>query len=137
MDPITQLKLLALAAWAALAALALGTDLGVMWLFERRDRRQSTLLGQVRGQLASDELRPRVGISVRYALLGWKGVVTLDMRACSRDEVWETTSRVSRCLPPGVRLVVLGALDRAPAAAFRLETTRGLAQPRPAPARGC
>lgn len=96
MDPIMQLKRLALAAWAALAAVALGTDLGVMWLFERRDRRQSTLLGHVRGQLASDELRPRVGISVRYALLGWKGVVTLNMRACSRDEVWETTSRVSR-----------------------------------------
>ena len=42
MDPIVQLKLLALAAWAALAVLALGTSLGVTWLFDGRDRRQST-----------------------------------------------------------------------------------------------
>lgn len=137
MDLMTQLKLMVLAGWAALAALALGTALGVTWLLERRERRRSTLLDRVSQLLASDELRRRVGISVRGVLLSWTSVVTLDMRACSRDEIWETTTCLSRDLGPGVRLVVLGALDRQPAAAFKLETTKALAQPEPAPAPGC
>lgn len=137
MDEIRQLKLLMVAVVLTLAALALGIELGVMWLRERREQRRSTLLDHVSRRLASDELRRRVGISIRGALLARKRVVTLDMRACSRDEIWETTTRLSRDLGPGVRLVVLGALDRQPAAAFRLETTKRLAQPEPAPAPGC
>lgn len=137
MDEIRQLKLLMVAVVLTLAALALGIELGVMWFRERREQRRSTLLDHVSRRLASDELRRRVGISVRGALLARKSVVTLDMRACSRDEIWETTTRLSRDLGPGVRLVVLGALDRQPAATFRLETTKRLAQPEPAPAPGC
>ncbi|MBI4240602.1 MAG: hypothetical protein HY613_02695 [Candidatus Rokubacteria bacterium] len=137
MDEIRQLKLLMAAVVLTLAALVLGIELGVMWFRERRERRRSTLLDHVSRRLASDELRRRVGISVRGALLARKRVVTLDMRACSRDEVWETTTCLSRDLGPGVRLVVLGALDRQPGAAFRLETRKGLAQPEPAPAPGC
>ncbi|MBI4610376.1 MAG: hypothetical protein HY726_15375 [Candidatus Rokubacteria bacterium] len=137
MDQMTQLRLMVLVALSASWALILGTGMGVSWLLDRRDRRRSGLRSTVLAQLASDDVRRRVGIKVRCGLLSRRGVVALDMSACSRNEIWETVSRLRHHLSPGVRVVVLGSLEGKFPAAFTLETTSapplGRAQPAPAP----
>ncbi len=45
------------------------------------------------------------------------------MRACSRDEIWETVGRLSRTLPPSVRLVVDGRVDPEFPATVTVEAT--------------
>jgi hypothetical protein len=96
---------------------------GLLGLLNLRDRRQSTLLGTVLGQLPWRELRGRLAIHARCALLSRRGLVRLDMRACSRDEIWEAVGRVSRSLPPSVRLVIDGTVDPQFPAAVTVEAT--------------
>ncbi|HEV8662517.1 MAG TPA: hypothetical protein VGT06_05145, partial [Candidatus Methylomirabilis sp.] len=62
----------------------------------------------------------------RCALFSPRSVVAVDMRACSRDEIWEAVGRLSRRLPPRVRLVVDGTLDPQCPATFTVETTSPL-----------
>jgi hypothetical protein len=81
-------------------------------LLNLRDRRESAVLGTVGAQLSSRELRGRIAVRVRCALLGKGGVVALDMRDCSQEEIWGAMVRLSRSLPPTVQLVVDGVVDR-------------------------
>lgn len=83
----------------------------LLGLLNLRDRRQSRLLGNVMKELPAREFGGRLAVQVRSALLSRRGVVTLDMRACSRDEIWEAVARLCRSLPPAVRLLVDGTVD--------------------------
>jgi len=103
-------------------AMTYGPVVLLLGLLNLRDRRESRLLGAVLNQFAARDFRGRLAVQVRCALLSPRGVVTVALRACSRDEVWEAVARVSRSLPPQVRLVVDGIAD-----------PRFLAGTRPAP----
>jgi len=99
-----------------------GPVVALLGLLNLRDHRQSRLLGSVMQRLPRRDFGGRLAVHVRCALLSPRGVVTVALRACSRDEVWEAVARVSRSLPPQVRLVVDGIAD-----------PRFLAGTRPAP----
>jgi hypothetical protein len=43
-------------------------------------------------------------------VLARRGGVEVDMRDCSRDEIWDAVARWSAGLPSGVRLIVRGGL---------------------------
>lgn len=107
-------------------ALSYGPVVGLMTLLNLRDRRQSRLHGSVLTQFGSLALRGRVAIQTRCAVLSPRSLVTVDMRACSRDEIWEAVGRLSQSLPPRVRLVVDGTLDPQLPATFTVEATRPL-----------
>ena len=104
-------------------ALTYGPVVGLMALLNLRDRRQLRVLGTVLKQFASRDLLSRVAIRIRCALLSPRSVVAIDMRACSRDEIWETVGRLSRTLPPSVRLVVDGRVDPEFPATVTVEAT--------------
>lgn len=112
------IQLGALVLWLGLA---LSPVLVPVLLLNRRDRKESALLGALSDQLSAPDLRGRIAVRVRGALLGRAGVVALDMRDCSRDEVWEVMTRLSRSLPSHARLVVDGLVDRQVPATFALE----------------
>lgn len=139
MDMMTQLKLMTLGAYVALLALTLGPLLSLAWLLELRDRRRVRLRDAVLRLMTSEDVRRRIRIDVRSALLSRGGVVTVDMSACSREEIWEAATWLSHGLPPRVRVAVVGALDGRGTAVFRLEPPgrRPLARPAPASAPGC
>lgn len=138
MELMAQLKLMVLGASVALFALTLGPLLGLSWLLDLRDRRQSRLREAVLRQITSEDVRRRIRVEVRCALLSRRGVVTIDMSGCSRDEFWDSAARLSHRLPPRVRVMVLGAFDGQWAAVFRLEPSRRrpLGHSEPVPA-GC
>ena len=80
-------------------------------LLNRRDRREATLLGAVCAQFSAQTVRSDIAIRVRWALLSRRGAVTVDMRACTREEVWEAIARLRSALPPHVRLRLEGTMD--------------------------
>lgn len=131
---LVQLKLFWFASWLLFWAVILGPAVGLSWLRDLRDRRRAQLLGMVTQQMAPTCGRCPVGFAVRCALFSRKAVVTINMNACSRDEIWEATRRLSHRLPPWARLVVLGTLDGQPRAAFQLEARRPFHPSHPAPA---
>ena len=105
-----------------LAALfTVGPTVGVMLLLNARDRRQAALL-ETMWSLSPRDLRHLITIEVHCALLSGRSVVEVDMWGCGRDEIWEAIARWSTGLPPGVRLLVNGSMDRGLAASFRVET---------------
>lgn len=118
--------LMPLGGLVAMIGLTYGPVVGLMALLNLRDRRQSRLHGSVLTQFGSLALRGRVAIQTRCALLSPRSVVAVDMRACSRDEIWEAVGRLSRSLPPRVRLVVDGTLDPQLPATFTVEATQPL-----------
>lgn len=99
---------------ALVVGIALTAGPVVVWaiLLNLRDRRQARLLGAVLAQVASPELRGRVAIRVRSGVLSPSSVITLDMSACSHEEIWDTIVRLSQSFPPPVRLVVDGMTNR-------------------------
>ncbi len=107
-------------------ALTYGPLVALMVLLNLRDRRKSRLHRTVLKQFASRDLRGRVAIQVRCALLSPRSVVAIDMRACSRDEIWEAVGHLSRSLPPCIRLVVDGMVDPQSPATFTVEATSTL-----------
>lgn len=88
-----------------------GPVFALLALLNLRDRRESRLLGSVMKKLAAREFGGRLAVQVRCALLSPRSVVTLDMRTCSREEIWQAVARLSRSLPPGVRVLVDGTID--------------------------
>ena len=104
--------------------MALGPVVLTMGLLNLRDRRESALLGAVLAQLAPRDRRSRVAVRVRCALFWRRGVVSVDLWACSREEIWNLIARLGRALPPRVRLRVRGAMDREFMAQFTVETAR-------------
>ncbi|MGH7394159.1 MAG: hypothetical protein ACREJF_00955 [Candidatus Methylomirabilales bacterium] len=104
-------------------ALTYGPVVGLMALLNLRDRRESAVLGVVLKQLASRDLLGRIAIRIRCALLSPRSVVAIDMRACSRDEIWEAVRRLCQGLPPPARLVVDGRVDPQLPATVTVEAT--------------
>lgn len=88
-----------------------GPVVGLLELLNLRDRRQSRLLGSLMKELAARHFSGRIAVHVHCALLSRHSVVRLDMRACSPDEIWQAIARLSRRLPPAVRLRVDGIVD--------------------------
>lgn len=109
---------------AIVLTVVLGPVVGLMGLHNLRDRRQSALLGTVLERLASRQLRGRFAVRVRCAALSRRSIVTIDMRGCSRDEIWDAVTRLSLDLPPHARLVIDGTVGREVPATFTVETPR-------------
>lgn len=93
-------------------ALTLGAPLVWLMLLNLRDRRQAALLSAVLDQISSRELRGRIGVQVRSGVLSGRSVVTVNLLAPSRNEIWEIMTRFARHLSPEVRLAVTGPVDR-------------------------
>jgi hypothetical protein len=104
-------------------ALTLGPVVALIALLNLRDRREGALLGAAIEPFASRDVRGRVAVRVRCAVFSRRSVVTIDMRACSREEIWNAIARLSESLPPRVRLVVGGTVDRRLPATFTVETS--------------
>lgn len=138
MEPVTSLPLMWLGAYIALLVLTLAPWVGLSWLLDRRDRRRARLREAVLRSITSEDVRRRIRIDVRSALLSRGGVVTVDMSACPREEIWEVVTRLSHGLPPRVGVAVLGSIEGQGIAVFRLEPPRRrpLQQPAPASAPG-
>jgi hypothetical protein len=101
-------------------------------LLNLRDRRIAQLRLAVSEPLASAELRGRIAVQVRGAVLSRSSTVIVDALACTHHELWEIFTRVASRLPPCVRLLVHGAVGHQFARRFTLETvTRRLPARRP------
>jgi hypothetical protein len=100
--------------WLLVISLTLGPVLGLTLFLNARDRRRAALL-EAAWSLAPRGIRPLIAIEARPGPPWRRGVVEVDMRDCSRDEIWDAVARWSAGLPPGVRLVVAGGLARAAA----------------------
>lgn len=118
--------LMQLGGLVAVIGLTCGPVLVLLALLNRRDRRQARLVGTVLKELPRREFGGRVAVHVRCALVSPRSVVTVDMRACSREEIWEAIGRMSRSLPPRVQLVVDGTVDPQVPATFTVEATSRL-----------
>lgn len=88
-----------------------GPVVALLGLLNLRDHRQARLLGSVMQWFPPREFGGRVAIDVRCAVLSPRSVVTLDMRACSHEEIWHVVARLSRSLSPTVRVLVDGTID--------------------------
>lgn len=98
--------------------------IGWMVLLNLRDRRQSALNATVTEQFSSEEFRGRVAIRIRCLLLSRKSEVTVDLLACSRDELWGVIARLARIpvLSPSVSVHVTDTGDQC-LATFTVATT--------------
>jgi hypothetical protein len=103
-------------------AITFGPVVVLLSLLNRRDRRTSQLRDAVLAQLPLYELRGLVGIQVHSGVLTRRSVVRLDMLACTCDQIWDAVLRLSRMLPPHVRLAVNGTVDRRLTTTCSLET---------------
>jgi hypothetical protein len=108
---------------AVVALSTVGPVFGLMLLLNRRDHRRAALLGMVWERTPRD-LAGLIAVQTRCALFSSRSVVTVEMRACSRDEVWEAIARWSPHLPPRARLLVKGTVDGGGTADVTLEASR-------------
>jgi hypothetical protein len=111
-----------------------GPLVGVLLLLNLRDRRVATLRHVVLAALPLHELRGLIAVQARCAMFSRKSVVTLDMFACTRDQIWDAVTRLYHNLPRHVRLVVNSAVDQQFTTTLTLETggRRPLYRPRQA-----
>lgn len=112
-------------------AIILGPLVGLLELLNLRDRRQARVLHTVLHEVSSGDLRGRVAVQARCGLLSPRSEVTVDVLACSRNEIWEIMTRLSRRLSPHVRLEVTGPGDPYLLATFTFETTGRPRLPQP------
>jgi len=103
--------------------LTVGPVFGLMLLLNRRDRRRAALLGLVWERTPRD-LAGLIAVQVRCAVFSSRSMVTVEMQACSRDEIWEAIAPWSPRLPPRARLLVKGTVDRGRTAEVTLEASR-------------
>jgi hypothetical protein len=106
-------------------ALIFGALVILLTLLNRRDRCASRLRHTVLDQLAQPELRGRVGVHIKCAVLSRRRAVIVDLLAGTSCEVWDVFTRLASRLPPRVRLVVHSAPDSGFTRPFALETTTG------------
>ena len=104
-------------------AITLGAVVILLTLLNWRDRSASRLRYTVLEQLALPELRGRVGVYIRCAVLSRRHAVMVDLLAGTPHEVWKVFTRMASRLPPRVRLVVHSAPDSEFTRPFVLETT--------------
>ena len=102
-----------------------GAVVALLTLLNRRDGRASGLRRTTFEQVAWSELRGRIGVQICCAVLSRRSTVIVDLLAVTPLEVWNVFTRLASSLPPRVRLVVRGAVDRALTEPFTLETTTG------------
>ena len=95
--------------WLLVIFFTVGPVLGLALLLNARDRRRAALL-EATWSLAPRGLRHLIAVEVRSGVLARRSSVEVDMRDCSRDEIWDAVARWSAGLPPGVRLSVAGTL---------------------------
>jgi hypothetical protein len=86
----------------------------LVWLIlvNLRDRRASRLRLTVSEELASADLRGRIAVQVRCAVVLQSDTVIVDVLACTHHEVWGIFTRVASRLPPRVRFLIHGAVGR-------------------------
>lgn len=116
-------SLMGIAGFLMVFGLTSGPLVGLLFLLNRRDRRESALRGAVLSEFASPEFRGRVATDVRSALLAGPSVVRVEILGGSRDEMWEALMRLALRVPPSVRLVVEGTMHGDYPASFTVETT--------------
>ncbi|MGA7145878.1 MAG: hypothetical protein WBY47_15370, partial [Desulfobacterales bacterium] len=82
----------------------------LLLILNARDRRESTLGGIVFEQLRSPDLRGLYTFRIRHGLFLRSSVVIVNLWDCSKEQIWDTTTRLSISLPSEVRLVVSGTM---------------------------
>jgi hypothetical protein len=99
----------------------------LMWLIllNLGDRRASRLRLIVSEPLASADLRGRLAIQVRCAVLPRSSTVIVVVLACTFHEVWDIFTRVASRLPPRVRFLIHGAVGRQFTERLSLEAKTG------------
>lgn len=109
--------------WLAIGiAVALGPVLLSALLLNLRDRRKARLLAAVLDLTSSPDLRGRLAIRVHSGILWPRSVVALHILLPSRNEIWDVVTRLSRCLPPRVRVEIDGLVDRQVPATLTVKT---------------
>jgi hypothetical protein len=116
------LGLMQLGGLLVMIAMTYGPVVGLLGLLNRRDRRESAMLGRVLKQFASPNFRGRIAAEVRCAVFSRRSVVKVNALACSREEIWDAIARLSRSLPPRVRLVIHATGDPDFPGALTVET---------------
>ena len=125
----------------SLVMLGLTISSPALWLvlLNRRDRRQAAIRSTILDQMGSRDLRGRVAVQVCYGLLSHRSVVTVNVLATSRNEVWEILTRLARHISRHVRPEVTAVTERECLATFTLDAAapkRLPATPKPALATG-
>lgn len=111
--------------------LILGPLIFLSVLLNLRDRRQSGVLHAVLDQVGSRDLRGRVSVQVRSGVFRRRSVVNVHILGGSPSELWETMTRVARCLSPLDRLQLTGQTDGLVPATLTAQRTTGRPLPRP------
>lgn len=111
--------------------IAAGPVIVLLLILNARDRRESTLRRIIYEQLRSPDLRGLFTFRIRHGLLPGKSTVVVDLWECSKEQIWDTTTRLSMRLPPEVRLVVNGTMDREQKMGFALKVKREVASLHP------
>ena len=104
-----------------------GPVIVLLLILNARDRRESTLRGIVFEQLRSPDLRGLFTFRIRHALFLGSSVVDVNLWDCSKEQIWNTTTRLSIHLPLEVRLIVTGTMDREHKVGFTLKLKREVA----------
>lgn len=103
--------------------IVLGPVIVLLLILEVRERREAVLRRIILEQLRSPDLRGLFTFRIRHGLvLGSRAVVNL--WDCSKEQIWDTTARLSMSLPPEVRLVVNFTMDREHEVGFALKVRR-------------
>ena len=108
-----------------------GPVIVLLLILNARDRRESTLRGIVFEQLRSPDLRGLFTFRIRHALFLGSSVVIVNLWDCSKEQIWDTTTRLSISLPSEVRLIISGTMDREHKVEFALKIKREAASLRP------
>ena len=108
-----------------------GPVIVLLLILNARDRRESTLRGIVFEQLRSPDLRGLFTFRIRHALFLGSSVVIVNLWDCSKEQIWDTTTRLSISLPSEVRLIISGTMDREHKVRFALKIKREVASLRP------
>ena len=108
-----------------------GPVIVLLLILNARDRRESTLRSIVFEQLRSSDLRDLFTFRIRHALFLGSSVVIVNLWDCSKEQIWDTTTRLSISLPSEVRLIISGTMDREHKVRFALKIKREVASLRP------
>ena len=104
----------------------LGPFILLMGFLRLRERQESILLGAVLKELNSPNLRGLFAVHVNCGLFTRRGMVTIDLQDCSKEQIWETIMHLSARLPLQVQLVVNGMTDSRSRSTLTLNVKRSL-----------
>jgi len=98
----------------------------LMVFLRLRDQRESILYAAVMKQLNLPDLRGLFAVKIRCRVFPRRGIVTVDLWNCPKEQVWETMIRLSTHLPPEVRLVINGMADSRSPSMLTLKVERSI-----------